>query len=172
MFLENGLGGLLLARNNAGRSFWFYGKIKTREIAVKIKKMAEKKEKPTCNFGEHLTIDGYGGSEEKLNDKDLILGCLNELPKLLGMKKLGGPEIYLAPDNDIKDPGGWSGFVVIAESHISCHTFPKRGFLTADVYSCKNGIDVDFIVNFFKEKFELEDIEKNFIKRGTRYPAI
>ncbi|QQR82337.1 S-adenosylmethionine decarboxylase [Candidatus Campbellbacteria bacterium] len=124
----------------------------------------------TINFGEHLTIDGYDGNPDKLNDKELVLSCLHELPKLLGMGILSEPQIFFAKGDDQKDPGGWSGFVVIIESHISIHTFPKRKFLSADVYTCKNGLDVDFILDFFKKKFELQEIEKNFIKRGTRYP--
>jgi len=125
----------------------------------------------TCNFGEHLMIDGYEGSKAKLSDKRLILKCLDELPELLGMKKLTKAQVYFAPDNHIKDPGGWSGFIVIAESHISIHTFPKRKFLSADVYSCKNGVDTKFIVKYIKEKFALKKIEKHFVKRGTCYPA-
>ena len=124
----------------------------------------------TINFGEHLTIDGYGGNVEKLDNKDLVFEVLNDLPSQLDMKKITTPEVYGVPGNDKKDPGGWSGFVVIEESHISIHTFPKRGFVSADVYTCKNGMDTDFILNYFKEKFELKDIEENFIKRGTRYP--
>ena len=122
------------------------------------------------NFGEHLTIDGYGGDEKLLDSKELVLKCLKQLPKLLGMKTLSVPLVFFAPDNHVKDPGGWSGFVVIAESHISIHTFPKRGFVSADVYSCKNGMNTKPILEFFKKKFALKDIEKNFIKRGTRYP--
>jgi S-adenosylmethionine decarboxylase len=125
----------------------------------------------TINFGEHLTIDGYGGDKDKLNDKQAVMDCLDKLPELLGMHKLSKPEIYWAESNGDKDPGGWSGFVVIAESHIAVHTFPGRAFVSADVYTCKNGMDCDFIVKYFTEKFALKDIEKNFIKRGTRYPA-
>jgi S-adenosylmethionine decarboxylase len=125
----------------------------------------------TMYFGEHVTIDGYGGDAVLLNDKDLVLGVLNELPGLLDMSKLSEPEIYFAPGNDTKDPGGWSGFVVIAESHISIHTFPGRQFVSADVYTCKNGMDAEYIVEYFTNKFTLADVEMNFIKRGTRYPS-
>ncbi|MCR4264102.1 MAG: S-adenosylmethionine decarboxylase, partial [Candidatus Roizmanbacteria bacterium] len=60
---------------------------------------------------------------------------------------------------------------IIAESHISIHTFPKRRFVSADVYTCQNGIDKEFVVDYFKKKFQLEDVETHFIKRGTHYPA-
>lgn len=123
------------------------------------------------HFGEHLMIDGYGGSYEKLNDQSFVLSCLQELPEKLGMKKLADPEVYFAEGNDKKDPGGWSGFVVIMESHISVHTFPARGFVSIDVYTCQNNIDRDRIVGYFSDKFDLSDTEVNFVIRGTKYPA-
>jgi len=49
-----------------------------------------------------------------------------------------------------KDPGGWSGFVIIAESHISIHTFPARRFVSIDVYTCKNGLKKDFIIFYYQ----------------------
>ncbi|MCF7831834.1 MAG: adenosylmethionine decarboxylase [Candidatus Pacebacteria bacterium] len=124
----------------------------------------------TSHFGEHVTIDGYGGSEALLNNKDLVLGSLSDLPAKLGMTTLSEPQVFWAESNHIKDPGGWSGFVVIAESHISIHTFPKRGFVSIDAYTCKNGMDTDFIIKYFTERFELKDTEVNFLKRGTKYP--
>ena len=123
-----------------------------------------------AHFGEHITIDGYDGDPVLLNDRDHILHCITGLCATLKMHPLSDVEVISAPDNHIKDPGGWSAFVVIAESHIAIHTFPRRQFLSADVYTCQNGLDADFIGNFFREAFALHDIETNFIKRGTRYP--
>ncbi|MHB1330738.1 MAG: S-adenosylmethionine decarboxylase family protein [Minisyncoccota bacterium] len=123
------------------------------------------------HFGEHLTIDGYGGKEELLNNKNLVKSCLKDIPEILEMHTLSEPIVLAAPDNGVKDPGGWSGFVVIAESHISLHTFPKRGFISADVYTCRNGLDIDMVKNFFKQTFELKDTETNFILRGIKYPS-
>lgn len=126
---------------------------------------------PTCNFGEHVTVDGYGGDPDRLNDKALVVQSLEELTLMLDMRRLADAQVYFAPDASGKDPGGWSGFIVVIESHISIHTFPKRGFLSADVYSCKNGLDVDLIVDFFRTRFRLRKVETNFIKRGRLYPV-
>jgi len=123
------------------------------------------------HFGEHITIDGYGGNPERLNSEDAVFSALSEICDALRMRPMMKPTVISAPDNHIKDPGGWSGFVIIAESHISIHTFPRRGFVSADVYTCQNGIDQEFVVNFFKQKFKLKDAELHFIKRGTRYPS-
>jgi len=121
-------------------------------------------------FGEHLMIDGYNGEREKLDDKNVVIDILKNLPNLMEMHILSKPEVYRASGNNEKDPGGWSGFVVIQESHISVHTFPLRGFVSADIYTCKNGLDRQFIISYFKEKFNLQDVESNFVIRGTRYP--
>ncbi|KKR60773.1 MAG: S-adenosylmethionine decarboxylase proenzyme [Parcubacteria group bacterium GW2011_GWA2_40_37] len=130
-----------------------------------------KKLPKTIQFGEHVMIDGYGGNSELLNNQEVVSFVLSDLPKKLGMKTLSSPMVVSAPDNGIKDPGGWSGFVIIAESHISVHTFPKRRFISADVYSCKNNLDTKTIIAYFTDTFKLSDVETNFIKRGTRYPA-
>ena len=122
------------------------------------------------HFGEHLMIDGYGGSFETLNDKDRVLRCLNDLTETLGMKKLSEPQVYIAAGNGKKDPGGWSGFVVIFESHISIHTFPEKGFLSADVYTCRNGMETELILKFFEDAFDLKEGEQNFVRRGLKYP--
>ena len=124
----------------------------------------------SAHFGEHITIDGYGGDPERLDSEEAVLSVLTELCDALRMRPLMKPIILSAPDNHIKDPGGWSGFVMIAESHISVHTFPKRRFVSADVYTCQNGMDKEFVTDYFKQKFKLEDIETHFIKRGMRYP--
>lgn len=122
------------------------------------------------HFGEHITVDGYKGEFELLNSEEVVHKALKEMPEYLGMKILGGPVVYFAKGNDKKDPGGWSGFVVIEESHISIHTFPARGFLSADVYTCQNGLDQDKVVKFFRDRFGIKSEEVNFIKRGTHYP--
>ncbi len=123
------------------------------------------------HFGEHLTIDGYGGDNKALNDKEFIVEFLNSLLIKLDMHPLAEPQIVLAPDNGHKDPGGWSAFVMIVESHISIHTFPRRGFISADVYTCKNGMDIATIEQDFKKAFKLEELETHFIVRGSKYPS-
>ncbi len=124
----------------------------------------------SVHFGEHITIDGYGGDPVRLDSEDVVFTALTELCDELRMRPLMKPVVLSAPDNHIKDPGGWSGFVIIAESHISIHTFPKRRFVSADIYTCQNGIDQEFVTDFLRKKFSLEEIESNFIIRGKKYP--
>jgi len=121
------------------------------------------------NFGAHLTIDGYKGDKEKLNNLELVYRVLDELPENLGMHKLIPPYVVIAPPMTEKDQGGVSGFVMIAESHISVHTFPEKQFVSIDVYTCQKDLDNQKISDYFKEKFDLQDLEINKIIRGTKF---
>lgn len=148
-----------------------FPKLKAEHIVQNTIHAIKEMEQPIAHFGEHVTLDGYDGDYELLNSEALVQQSLSELPGLLGMDKLAEPVVYFAEGNDTKDPGGWSGVVVIKESHISIHTFPGRKFVSADVYTCKNGMDVEFIEEYFKKTFGLQEVETNFIVRGKHYPA-
>lgn len=71
---------------------------------------------------------------------------------------------------------GWSSMAMVAESHITIHTFPAGGFVTADVYSCKE-FDADVVVDmldaifFYSEGYSDSEIQKNVqkIKRGLDF---
>ena len=121
-------------------------------------------------FGSHLTLDGYGGSYEKLFDRTLVEKCLLDLTEQIGMVPLAPPTSYVAPAISDLDKGGVVGFVVVTTSHISCHTFPYRGFVSIDVFTCQGEIDRQFVVDFFVRTFDLADTEVNYLKRGTRFP--
>lgn len=124
----------------------------------------------TIPFGLHMMMDMYNCSPDVLNNKSLVFDILNSLPGKMGMKKLTEPIVVFAQPNGKKDPGGWSGFVMIQESHISIHTFIKRRFVTMDIYSCKQ-FDTDFAIKSFKKVFKTEDVEIEVEVRGKKYPA-
>jgi S-adenosylmethionine decarboxylase len=121
------------------------------------------------NFGVHLTIDGYKGNREKLNNFELVYNLLNQLPDEIDIQKLMPPYVVIAPPVTEKDQGGISGFIIIAESHISIHTFPEKRFVSIDVYTCRNNLDVEKVKTYLKEIFLLEELEVNIIERGTKF---
>lgn len=120
-------------------------------------------------FGTHLTLDGYGADAEKLNDMRTVYDALDQIVELLDMRKIITPYVVHYAGNGKKDLGGYSGVVMIAESHISIHTFPTDGFLSVDVYTCQGDLDVRTAMAYFTKKFGVADWEQNLIKRGTKY---
>ncbi len=120
-------------------------------------------------FGLHLTLDAYGGDRGKLESPEFITETLNALPPILDMHPIIKPKVIFYDGGDIPEDCGVSGIIMIAESHISIHTFSAKGFLTADVYSCKV-FDTDKTLGFFKSRFDLKDLEVHIIKRGLKFP--
>ena len=114
-------------------------------------------------------LDAYNCDPKILNEADLVYKILDVLPEKIGLKKLMKPYVLFAKGNKKRDPGGWSGFVMIQESHISLHTFIKRRFITADVYSCKK-FNAKKVINYFKKAFKTKDIETYVETRGKKYP--
>jgi len=121
-------------------------------------------------LGPHLTLDLYGCDEEKLVDKEFIFKILDELPDLIGMHKISVPQIILYPGSrNSFDKGGISAFILIAESHISIHTWKGYGYSSVDIFSCKP-FDVKQAEEFFIEKLGARKVEKNFMMRGREFP--
>jgi S-adenosylmethionine decarboxylase len=127
---------------------------------------------PTGRFGLHFTLDGYGGEPERLGDAEVVRAWLDELPEVLGMNKLIRPCLVEVGAQNEKDPGGITGFVLIAQSHLSVHTFPRRRFVSADIFTCQDHMDLELIRQSLIATFMLGDVETNFIERGTRYPLV
>ncbi|MAQ59358.1 adenosylmethionine decarboxylase [bacterium] len=125
----------------------------------------------TMKFGVHMLFDAYNCDPKKLSDKIFLEKLLHELPKVLGMHSLMQPTVLEVGELNEKDPGGISGFVLIAESHISFHTFPKRGFVTADIYTCQDQLDTETAINYLQSAFGTKDCDMSVHDRGVRYPA-
>ncbi len=123
-------------------------------------------------FGLHLMLDAYESDPERLNDMKLVFKFLNDLPGIIGMHKLSAPIVINADETASgKDPGGITGFVLIAESHIAIHTFAKKAFFTMDLYSCNDFEDkIEVLLKFVKDTFGYGKHELNIVKRGLEYP--
>ena len=115
----------------------------------------------------HLAVDGYGGDPEKLKDVDLIHKFLDEYPDAIGMTKIVPPQVYTYQG---QKPGDWgvSGFVLIAESHISIHTFPDRGYVNIDIFSCKE-FDPASSLEDVKAAFSLPQVNVWTLERGLEF---
>ena len=119
-------------------------------------------------FGQHLTIDASFCNRKKLVSQSLVYDILNDLPGKLGMTKMALPHVvrWLDPGATIE---GISGFVMIAESHISIHTFPEKDYVFIDVFSCK-GFDVDEATKLLVNAFDAKKHSKNIVTRGMDFP--
>jgi S-adenosylmethionine decarboxylase len=122
----------------------------------------------TLGFGPHLALDGYRCPVARLSNLDRIYELLDQLPDRIGMTKIMPPYVFRHQE---KDParGGLSGFVLIAESHISVHTFPARRFVNVDVFSCEP-FDVQVVLVELRRAFQPGRMEWKLLDRGREFP--
>jgi S-adenosylmethionine decarboxylase len=78
--------------------------------------------------GSHLIVDLW--EAEGLDDKDRIEQAMRDAVEAAGATLL---HIHL---HTFTPNGGISGVAVLAESHISVHTWPERGYAAFDVFMC------------------------------------
>ena len=115
----------------------------------------------------HLIIDGNGGDPEKLGDVDLVFRFIDEYPPSIGMTKIIPPQVYTYHGR-VPEDWGVSGFVLIAESHISVHTFPARGYVNIDIFSCKDFDPIPSLEDV-KAAFSLPDVKVWTLDRGLEH---
>jgi S-adenosylmethionine decarboxylase len=106
--------------------------------------------------GVHLIVDVHGG--QGLDDIDLIeatlRGCVSAAQATL-------LHIHLHHFQ----PNGVSGVAVLAESHISIHTWPDAGYAALDVFMCGKA-DPDACIPVLREAFKAQRVEVNELLRG------
>ena len=135
---------------------------------AQLSKEVAKLKKPEYGFGMHLMLDGYGCNRERLEDISLIYNFLSEYPAQIKMTKIMPPYVFRY---DAENPQDWgiSGFVLIAESHISIHTFPEKNYFSLDIFSCKN-FDSEQAISYVSNLFATEKSEIKLLDRGLEFP--
>ncbi|MGE5537364.1 MAG: adenosylmethionine decarboxylase [Gemmatimonas sp.] len=78
--------------------------------------------------GTHLIVDLWGAGG--LDDGDAVEQMLRDVTETCGATLL-----YLHVHR-FSENGGISGVAVLAESHISIHTWPERGYAAVDIFMC------------------------------------
>ena len=119
-------------------------------------------------FGLHVTIDASGCNKRKLASVTLVYDILDKLPEKIGMTKMTLPYVAKWLDKFAHGTEGVSGFVMIAESHISIHTFPDQDYVFMDIFSCR-GFDAEKAIAYLTRAFEAKKYERSIVKRGVDF---
>jgi S-adenosylmethionine decarboxylase len=110
--------------------------------------------------GMHLLVDLWGASN--LGDPAHIDAALCEAAIVAGATILHSHFHHFSPN------GGVSGVVVLAESHISIHTWPERNFAAVDIFMC-GSCDPHLSVPVLQRAFSPERIQLDEQRRGRVY---
>ena len=119
-------------------------------------------------FGPHLMMDCKGVSFEKCSDIQYVWDFLNQLPDKIGMTKITQP--YVFPYSGvIPEDEGVTGVVIIAESHLTFHSFIRKDYFFFDLFSCKD-FDVDRVIVEVVSAFDVQHPTIHRIDRGIDFP--
>ncbi|MFC2001182.1 adenosylmethionine decarboxylase [Chloroflexota bacterium] len=116
-------------------------------------------------LGKHILLELKDCNREALNDvgflRDTMLTAANDC----GATVLGES---FHPFN----PQGVSGVVVIAESHLSIHTWPEYGYAAVDIFTCGNSVQPEKAATVLIKKLDSKNHSLIEIQRGLLVEAL
>ncbi len=107
--------------------------------------------------GSHLIVDLF--EAERLDDLPYIQETLVKCVEEAGATLL---HIHLHP---FEPNGGVSGVAVLAESHISIHSWPERGYAALDIFMCGDA-KPELCIDVLREAFAPGRMEVQELLRG------
>jgi S-adenosylmethionine decarboxylase proenzyme len=112
------------------------------------------------SLGRHLLLELYDCDSELLNSLD---GVKNVLVEAAARAHATIVDVVFHEFN----PFGVSGVVVIAESHLSIHTWPEHRYAAVDIFSCGETLEPLEAANYLVEQFGCERASVVEMKRGV-----
>lgn len=123
-----------------------------------VPRMSKSPQMPTeTRVGTHLIVELWGG--ERLDDSGHIEDVLVRSCSACGATYLW------SHFHDFGDQDGVTGVVILAESHISIHTWPEYGYAALDLFMCSNA-DPHLAVPLLESGFQTSDIRIVEFARG------
>lgn len=123
--------------------------------------LIEGKIQATHNFqelGQHVIAEFIGC--ESLNDYDNLKSVLQ-----IAAEQAGATLLHVHTHKF--SPQGMTGVAVLAESHISVHTWPEFGYAAVDVFTCGQHVQVGKAIDVLSDFFQPQSL--NIITLGRGY---
>lgn len=112
-------------------------------------------------IGNEWVVDARGCDPESLRDRTLLEGFLGRVLRELSLNAVLPPLVHVFPGE-----GGITAMVLLAESHLTFHTFPEYGTLTANLYCCTERPPWPWPARL-AEVFGATDVEVRVLRRGA-----
>ena len=77
-------------------------------------------------------VEAYGCAPDRLTDLAALQSLFARIVSDVDLHPCQPPQWHQFPDS-----GGITGVCVLSESHLTCHTFPERGFAGFNLYCCR-----------------------------------
>jgi len=107
----------------------------------------------------HLLLELYRCDSEKLNDESFLRCILNRAAKLANAKVLN------LISNKF-EPQGVTAIALLAESHISIHTWPESNYSAVDIFTCGQNMMPELASQYIIESLMAKEHSLRVIQRN------
>ena len=107
----------------------------------------------------HLLLELYRCDSEKLNDESFLRCTLNRAAKLANATVLN------LISNKF-EPQGVTAIALLAESHISIHTWPESNYSAVDIFTCGQNMLPELASEYFIQVLKAEEHSLHIIERN------
>ena len=108
-------------------------------------------------MGNHLLLEVYDVEHNLLNDGISLQGVMERGIERAGMTILNIFQHCFYPQ-------GVTIVIALSESHVSCHTWPERGCIAIDVYTCGEGnpklVALELLKYFNSDNYKLRQLDR------------
>lgn len=114
-------------------------------------------------LGQHILVEYYDCNTEVLTNCPFIEQEMNVAAEKCGATIVNSTFHTFSPY-------GVSGVVVIAESHLTIHTWPEHGYAAVDLFTCGEELQTDLAIDHLKRVLNSSRMESQSIERGVNLP--
>ena len=111
--------------------------------------------------GKHYILELYGCAPELLNDADYVREGVVGAARAAGLTLLDLVSHHFAPQ-------GVTAVGLLAESHLSIHTWPEHELAAADLFSCGKEATPNLACDYLIEYFRARDHTLRVLTRGAK----
>ena len=113
----------------------------------------------------HLLLELYGCDFDKLNDESFLRCTLSNSAKLANATVLN------LMSNKF-EPQGVTAIALLAESHLSIHTWPESGYSAVDIFTCGHKMLPELASQYLIEALKAEEHSLRVIERFPPAPVL
>jgi len=110
-------------------------------------------------LGKHLLVELHGCDPEALKSIDLIRETMISAARVANATIVGVSFHEFSPF-------GVSGVVVIAESHLSIHTWPEYRYAAVDIFTCGDQLRPEIAADYITLKLRCKNASLVELRRG------
>ena len=114
---------------------------------------------PRAPAGRHVLAELTGCSAVVLNDVAGLETCFRDCAEKGGATVVSSHFHHFSPQ-------GVSGVVVIAESHVTVHTWPEHGYAAVDVFTCGRPEVAEAVMALIVTALRAENVHRTSFQRG------